>query len=222
MNGGAPRRLVAMGLAWRYAGVTGRPEWKGVTWGMLPLHTSGIVACCYHLFYNAPELSWCVTLQAGCTCLGNTTLAFAMYRLAVASGWTWGDGRADVEALYAKLVDGAETKAVAVEAPAVAIASTTSPATSASLLGWEDLGDAWALDSDVFFLGKLLALSAFLAYVVKYTPSLIPDGVVSGWSAAGDGAHSGAAALVIVVPTLLNCAKWYQRSQTDDQFVGDF
>ena len=54
--------LVAMGLAWRYADVVNRQEWKGVTWGMLPLHTSGIVACCYHLFYNAPELSWCVAL----------------------------------------------------------------------------------------------------------------------------------------------------------------
>lgn len=45
--------LVAMGLAWRYAEAANRPEWRGVTWGMLPLHTSGIVACTYHLFYNA-------------------------------------------------------------------------------------------------------------------------------------------------------------------------
>ena len=123
----------------RYADLSGTPEWKGVTWGMLPLHTSGIVAVTYHLFYNAPALTWLVVLQAwprlcsadrtlrppppppppppsssplrhapktlatsrpnpmpppiplqaAMTCLGNTTLAFAMYRLAYASGWTW-------------------------------------------------------------------------------------------------------------------------------------
>ena len=28
-----------------------------------------------------------------------------------------------------------------------------------ALVGWEDLGDAWALDSNAFFLGKLLLLS---------------------------------------------------------------
>ena len=27
---------------------------------------------------------------------------------------------------------------------------------------------------------------------------------------------------VIVVPTLLNCAKWTQRSKEDAEFVGDF
>ena len=55
--------LVAMGLAWRYADAAGIPQWKGVTWGMLPLHTSGIIACTYHLFYNAPSISWCVALR---------------------------------------------------------------------------------------------------------------------------------------------------------------
>jgi hypothetical protein len=211
--------LVAMGLAWRYADVIGKEEWKGVTWGMLPLHTSGIVACCYHLFYNAPELSWCVALQAGCTCLGNTTMAYAMYRLAVASGWTLSDGRSDAEALYARWVLREDVEAVETETPSLVTAAPSS--TTASLLGWEDLGDAWALDSDAFFLGKLLALSAFLAYVVKYAPPLIPGSIVDGWAGAGDGVHSGAAALVIVVPTLLNCAKWYQRSQEGAEFVGD-
>ena len=108
---------------------------------------------------------------------------------------------------------------VETEAPTVVQAAPSS--TTASLLGWEDLGDAWARDSDAFFLGKLLALSAFLAYVVKYTPPLIPGSIVDGWNSVGDGVHSGAAALVIVVPTLLNCAKWYQRSQEGAEFVGD-
>jgi hypothetical protein len=95
--------LVAMGLVWRYADATARPEWKGVTWGMLPLHTSGIIACTYHLFYNADALSWCVVLQAGMTCLGNITLALACLRLAIASGWTWADAARDLASGFAFL-----------------------------------------------------------------------------------------------------------------------
>ena len=95
--------LVAMGLAWRYAEYTNEPRWKGVTWGMLPLHTSGIVACTYHLFYNGPAVTWCVALQAGMTCLGNTTLAIACLRLALASGWTWEMGKEDVLSWLLKL-----------------------------------------------------------------------------------------------------------------------
>ena len=76
--------LFAMGMVWQMAALSGNEKWKGLTWGMLPLHTSGIVACTYHLFYNAPAVTWCVTLQAGMTCVGNTTLALACLRLAFA------------------------------------------------------------------------------------------------------------------------------------------
>ena len=89
------------------AEATGTPQWKGVTWGMLPLHTSGIVACTYHLFYNAPAVTYCVTLQAAMTCLGNTTLAYACLRLALASGWTWEMGKADVLGALGQLLDAA-------------------------------------------------------------------------------------------------------------------
>lgn len=44
--------LVAMGFAWRWADVVENPTWKGLTWGLLPLHSSGITACTYHLFFN--------------------------------------------------------------------------------------------------------------------------------------------------------------------------
>ena len=48
---------------------------------MLPLHVwdRGMHV---HLFYNAPAL-WCVALQAGMTCIGNTT------PLACPSAWRW-------------------------------------------------------------------------------------------------------------------------------------
>jgi hypothetical protein len=55
--------LVAMGLVWQYAEVCGNPRWKGLTWGMLPLHTSGICACTYHFFYNSEKVEWLVALQ---------------------------------------------------------------------------------------------------------------------------------------------------------------
>lgn len=48
--------LTAMGLVWRYADVSGNPRWKGLTWGMLPFHSSGLCACTYHVFYNAPPV----------------------------------------------------------------------------------------------------------------------------------------------------------------------
>ena len=44
--------LFAMQLVWKYADVTGNEKWKGLTWGMLPLHASGLAACTYHFFYN--------------------------------------------------------------------------------------------------------------------------------------------------------------------------
>ena len=41
------------------------------------------------------------------------------------------------------------------------------PASLRQLLGWEDLGDAWAADADLPFLAKLMGLAAALAYLVK-------------------------------------------------------
>ena len=200
--------LVAMGLAWRYAGHARRAEWKGVTWGMLPLHTSGIVACTYHLFYNNPALSWMVTLQAATTCFGNTTLMLASLRLALASGWTWQAGFADAAALLAAVGQGvglplvaggssgggevggaagaAEAKmAEAAEAEAAELPrgagggggkTKETKGEGGSLVGWEDLGDAWAKDGDAFFLLKLVGLSGALAYLAKCASSLVPYG----------------------------------------------
>ena len=56
--------LVAMGLVWRIGLVTGNPRWQGLTWAMIPSHSSGVAACVYHLFYNSPDLQFVVLLQA--------------------------------------------------------------------------------------------------------------------------------------------------------------
>lgn len=77
-----------MGLVWDFSKNTGNEKWKGLTWGMLPLHASGIAACTYHFFYNPSTLQFLVTSQAGLTLLGNITCAIAAYRIAVSNGWT--------------------------------------------------------------------------------------------------------------------------------------
>jgi hypothetical protein len=48
--------LFAMTLVWKYSENTGNESWKGLTWGMLPLHASGVCACTYHFFYNPSDL----------------------------------------------------------------------------------------------------------------------------------------------------------------------
>jgi amino acid transporter len=79
--------LIAMSLVWKYAEVTGNEKWKGLTWGMLPLHASGICACTYHFFYNPSSLQFLVSMQAGLTLLGNLTCAIAAFRIARSNGW---------------------------------------------------------------------------------------------------------------------------------------
>lgn len=80
--------LVAMQLVWEFSKATDNEKWKGLTWGMLPLHASGICACTYHFFFNPSALQWLVSMQAGFTCLGNITCAIAAYRIAISNGWT--------------------------------------------------------------------------------------------------------------------------------------
>jgi len=79
--------LIAMNLVWKYAEVTDNEKWKGLTWGMLPLHASGICACTYHFFYNPSSLQFLVAMQAGFTLLGNLTCAIAAFRIALSNGW---------------------------------------------------------------------------------------------------------------------------------------
>jgi uncharacterized membrane protein YhdT len=146
--------LVAMGLVWQYAGVTGNPRWKGLTWGMLPLHTSGICACTFHLFYNAPALNLLVTIQAALTCFGNATMAAAAYRIA----------RYDGEPVAASQARS--------EQPAGADDGNG----DSVLVGFEDLAAGLNSDSGVVFVGKLLALSTVASIAVKWG-ELYVDGV---------------------------------------------
>ena len=71
-----------MDLLWRLGDAEGRPAWRRLVWGMLPLHASSLCACTYHFFYNAPSLSGLVILQAALTAGGNATLAAGAFAVA--------------------------------------------------------------------------------------------------------------------------------------------
>jgi len=198
--------LVAMGFAWRWGDVCGNQKWKGITWGLLPLHTSGITACTYHLFYN--RIPVLVPIQAILTCLGNTTSGYAAYRLAISNGWKLSSlikftkqQEPNQEEIETILKSGSEL-----------VQKSRDKEESPSLIGFEDLGDALANDNDYTFIIKLFLGCAVASYIVKYGEILFDFPFESNIVLS---------LLVILVPTILNAFKWYKRSQ-DPTFEGWF
>jgi hypothetical protein len=188
--------LVAMGFAWRWADVVDNPRWKGLTWGLLPLHSSGIVACTYHLFYN--QIPVMVPLQAFLTCVGNTTAAYAALRIALSNGWT--PPFKQLEATVATQTYSDET------------AQLKSREEASSLVGFEDLGEALSGDNDYTFLIKLFVGCAVGSYALKYGETF--------FSFPFD-ANVYLALAFVGIPSGLNAFKWYKRSQ-DPSFEGWF
>mmetsp|Transcript_26825 Transcript_26825/g.62879 ORF Transcript_26825/g.62879 Transcript_26825/m.62879 type:complete len:487 (-) Transcript_26825:8-1468(-) len=194
--------LVAMGFCWRWGDVVENPRWKGLTWGLLPLHSSGITACTYHLFYN--QIPILVPLQALLTCVGNTTAAFAAYRIAVSNGWTW-------QRVPWLLTTGLVEENSPSDGATVTHMQPTLKE-SGSLIGFEDLGDALAGDDDYTFLIKLFVGCAVASYLIKYGEVFFDfpydANVFLGLS-------------IVAVPSVLNAFKWYKRSK-DPSFEGWF
>jgi len=189
--------LVAMGFAWRWADVVGNEKWKGLTWGLIPLHTSGITACTYHLFYN--QIPILVPLQAFLTCVGNITAAFAAYRIAISNGWK-------VPEFLSSYIEASSMEGEHLLPP------NSKADESASLIGFEDLGEALSEDNDYTFLIKLFLGCAGASYLLKYGELLFDfpfDANISLGFA------------FIAVPSILNALKWYKRSQ-DPSFEGWF
>lgn len=193
-----------MGFAWRWADVVDNPKWKGLTWGLLPLHSSGITACTYHLFYN--QLSIMVPFQAFLTCLGNITAAYATYRIARSEGWSL-DTEFEGSLAWVNNLVGEDDSITSQET-----ASTISREESESLVGFEDLGNALKGDNDFSFVGKLFAGCAVASYALKYGETYFDfpydANVFLGLS-------------VIAVPSALNAFKWYKRGE-DPSFEGWF
>ena len=73
-----------------------------------------------------------------------------------------------------------------------------------SLVGFEDLADEWKNDSDLAFVGKLLAGCLVGSYVVKYVGIVVQPPV---------DALPPLAIAMIVMPSLLNALKWKTRSE---------
>jgi len=197
--------LVAMGFCWRWADVVQNTKWKGLTWGLLPLHSSGITACTYHLFYN--RIPVLVPFQALLTCVGNTTAAYAAYRIAISNGW-----KPPPLPLPAWLVDLPPLNEANGSVTAPGSEKQKQQEESPSLIGFEDIGQALAGDNDYSFLLKLFAGCAAASYVIKYGETFFTfpyeANVYLGLS-------------VIAVPSALNAFKWYKRSQ-DPSFEGWF
>lgn len=198
--------LVVMGYCWRWADVVSNPTWKGLTWGLIPLHTSGITACVSHLFFN--QLAVLVPLQALLTCVGNTTAAYAAYRIARSNGWT-------PDFVRPAMVQNSLADAVAPPVNAVDDDGDWRKREELpiqSLVGFEDLGDALASDNDYTFMVKLFAGCALFSYAIKYGETLF------------DFPYDAPLALglaLIVVPTALNAYKWNRRGK-DPTFEGWF
>jgi len=196
--------LVAMGFAWRWADVVDNPKWKGLTWGLLPLHSSGITACTYHLFYN--QIAVMIPLQAFLTCVGNTTAAYAAYRIARSEGWRV-DAELEGTLAWANAFVG-DSDSTSAEVPN----SFSSTEESQSLVGFEDLGNALKGDNDLSFVVKLFAGCSVASYAIKYGETYFDfpydANVLLGLS-------------VILVPSALNAYKWYKRG-LDPTFEGWF
>jgi hypothetical protein len=136
--------LLAMQLVWKFSETTQNERWKGLTWGMLPLHASGICACTYHFFYNPSVLQWLVSMQAGFTCLGNITCAIAAYRIAISNGWTFDEVNPFPQ-------------------------SSTSPkGLIADAIAVTPLQVKDATESNAVLAAKLVALTVVSSYVMKY------------------------------------------------------
>jgi hypothetical protein len=214
--------LVAMGLIWEYADVSGNQAYKGLTWGMVPCHASGIAACTFHVFYNAPVLSAVVATQAGLTVVGNATCAFAAYRMAKAAGanvaMPWEEGfegffdskrdddksRRDVAEKSSGVARGEafdETGEPGLFAGASAWRAKTTM--SDGLFGWEDLSTAWSRDSDAVLIAKLFVVSTGVSAAVKWGSLGLDFPFEPSVSLAF---------LIIFAPTALNVLKWNQIS----------
>jgi hypothetical protein len=174
--------VYAMNLVWNFAETTRNPTWKGLTWGMFPLHVSGLCACTYHFFYNPSSLQFLVSTQAGLTLLGNITLMIAAFRIARSNGWT---------------VD---------EVNPFPRSATSPMGLMADGLALMPLDVKQVEESNQVLAAKLIALTLFASYAVKYGEL--------GLDLPFTPNPSVAIAMILAIPSIT--AYWYyNRSKSD-------
>ena len=223
--------LVAMGLVWEYAAAVGVKEWRWLTWGMLPLHASGVCACVQHFFFNAPDLEWLVTAQGALTMAGNAGMCAAAGKLASAAraesdGVNDGEGRHAFDRWLAEngiVVDGGGASGV--KGSSEVGVESTGESFAASFPDWlefdvEGFATIWRDDDDASFAAKIAALSLFVAAGVRYAS------LASGPDFADDGDLAWARGLVagamMLTPLWLNVAKWKRRGAGATEIGGRF
>ena len=158
-----------------------------MTWGMLPLHASGVCACVQHFFFNAPDLEWLVATQGALTMAGNAGMCAAAAQLSSSSA----SPSLSVEAAAIATT----TPPVSMNASTTTTTTTTSAAGVASGIGaagavgavggvggatgaataagaWynfdvEGFAPLWAEDDDAAFSTKIALLSLTVAAVVR-------------------------------------------------------
>ena len=142
-----------------------------------------------------------VPFQAFLTCVGNSTAAYAAYRIAISNGW-----KSPIPQL-----NFLSSSTVEDEASSMAKMQKVE-GENPSLVGFEDLGDVLSEDTDYNFLIKLFVGCALASYAIKYGElffgTFFEANLYIGFS-------------FILIPTLLNCLKWYKRS-ADPNFDGWF
>jgi len=153
--------LIAMDLIWRFAEITQNKTWKGLTWAMLPLHAGSIMACTFHLFYNAEQLQFLILMQGILTLLGNSTIAYATYRIARSNGWTVDD--------LLDLLPKSSTSVRAIRGDAAAV---------------KPLATRKPTDTELSLVLKILGLTVLSSYTAKYGAlgldlSLAPNPVIA-------------------------------------------
>jgi hypothetical protein len=222
--------LVAMGLVWSYADTSKNKGWRALTWGMLPLHASGVCACAQHFFFNAPDLEWLVTAQGALTFAGNAGMCVAagviieedakkhmerqrrreteleLARDASVSGGTRfavDEGRtprAFGEASFSAAERGGEN---------ASNDSRVNLATYFADFDVENFATLWAGDGDATFATKIALLSLTVAAVVRgaslgFGPSFADGGE---WESA----RGWVAGAFVVAPFAWNVLKWRRR-----------
>ena len=148
-------------------------------------------------------------LQAFLTCVGNTTAAYAALRIALSNGWI--PPQEQLRSLVGMDEDG-NNLSIAGASSSPFGQNEPKQQESASLVGFEDLGDALAGDNDYSFLLKLFGGCAVASYAIKYGETFF------------DFPYDADVALglaVVFIPSFLNAFKWWKRSQ-DPTFEGWF
>ena len=207
--------LVAMGLVWSYAETSGNKGWRALTWGMLPLHASGVCACAQHFFFNAADLEWLVAAQGALTFFGNAGMCAAAGVIIEEDG-----KRAKHENVeYGQ--DGVEERRTtrgSVTAVSAGSSSASRDAAGDSRVNLstyfadfdvENFAELWAGDRDSTFATKIALLSLIVAVVVRGASLGLGPYFADGGEFQS--ARGWVAGVFVVVPFSLNVLKWRRR-----------